>query len=81
MTRVLTVLLGGFAFLAQLGAQVTSAISYNSRNCHRRLGAVVAKALVEAKAVATNLSRTTTTDAVGNYTQTRPAPATVRTDR
>jgi len=33
-------------------------------------GAVVAKALVEAKAVATNLSRTTTTDAEGNYTLT-----------
>jgi len=68
MSRVFTVLLGGFAFLAQLGAQVTSATILGTVTDSS--GAVVAKALVEAKAVATNLSRTTTTDAEGNYTLT-----------
>ena len=68
MSRLFTVLLGGFAFLAQLGAQVTSATILGTVTDSS--GAVVAKALVEAKAVATNLSRTTTTDAEGNYTLT-----------
>src|SRR5712691_8786240 len=66
MSRTLIAFLGCLALLAPVEAQVTTATILGTVTDSS--GAVVAKALVEAKAVATNLSRNTTTDAEGNYT-------------
>jgi hypothetical protein len=66
MSRTLIALLLSLTLLAPIEAQVTTATILGTVTDSS--GAVVAKASVEAKAVATNLVRSATTDGEGNYT-------------
>ena len=68
IVRSLPVVLLGAVLLTPAGAQVTTATILGTVTDSS--GAVVGKASVEAKAVATNFVRATTTDADGNYTLT-----------
>ena len=66
MFRLSIAMLASLALMAPLTAQVTTATILGTVT--DASGAVVAKASVEAKALATNLVRSTSTDGDGNYT-------------